>query len=555
MKKYAIITTAIMCTILSANVFAASPIPSFDKEAVQEYPYNRRGEQEVIVDEDKNIAGEYRPGNTGTAEKPAFYIRKINLTGFQLPDKLGELQKILDSYSNRSVTVEELQSLTNQVTNYARNCGYTVAQAVVPPQEIANGNLEVKMYIASYDAVGITQNTSRVADRVVQRFMSPLHSGEVITDKKLESVLNNLNDLPGVVARGILKPGSKPVTTSLDVEVLRRPVWNNYIFADNGGSKNSGRYRYGIHTEINNPGHQGDKIGITGMITNKDTDNYGINYETAIGDKGTRWGIGYSKSTYDIGWIDGYVNPTGESEGFSFYGLTPVYRDKSKRVTAMYGYDRREITDDMRIDLLPGILQPFHSTNEKTANVFHVGVSMSEYLPGKFTSGNIIYWYGDMDTKNMDAYYDGGYHKLTADFNHVRYWKDWNLRVEASAQLANRDLDGSERFYLGGMKGVRAYPASEVSGDCGYSATLELRRVTDIEGLEVAAFVDVGEVQLAKSYSQHTKLAGWGLGLRYAKPNDWYAQFDYAWKIDGQPYSSEDHDHNGRMWFQVYKMF
>ena len=196
MKKYAILTTAIMCTIFSANAFAASPIPSFDKEAVKEYPYNRRGQQEVIVDKDKDVAGEYRPGNTGTAEKPAFYIKKINLTGFQLPDKLGELQKILDSYSNRSITVEELQNLTNQVTNYARNCGYTVAQAVVPPQEIADGNLEVKMYIAFYDAVGITKNTSRVADRAVQRFMSPLHSGEVITDKKLESVLNNLNDLP-----------------------------------------------------------------------------------------------------------------------------------------------------------------------------------------------------------------------------------------------------------------------------------------------------------------------------------------------------------------------
>ena len=105
------------------------------------------------------------------------------------------------------------------------------------------------------------------------------------------------------------------------------------------------------------------------------------------------------------------------------------------------------------------------------------------------------------------------------------------------------------------MNGVRAYPASETSGDTGYNATLEIRRRTDIEGLEAAAFIDVGEVRLAKSARQHEKLAGWGLGLRYTKPNDWYAQFDYAWKIDGRPYASEDHDHRGRMWFQLYKMF
>lgn len=121
--------------------------------------------------------------------------------------------------------------------------------------------------------------------------------------------------------------------------------------------------------------------------------------------------------------------------------------------------------------------------------------------------------------------------------------------------MANRDLDGSERFYLGGINSVRAYPASETSGDAGYSATLEIRRATGIEGLEVATFIDTGRVRLAKSANQYESLSGWGLGLRYSKPNDWYAQFDYAWKINAQPYQSEDHDHNGRMWFQVYKMF
>ncbi len=552
MKKIGVITTAMLFAAICTTAFAASPLPSFDKEAVTTHPYNRTGEQEVkVTDEQKNqeaVPG----GNSGTAEKPAFYVKEIVLTGFELPDELGELQKILAGYSHRSVGMDELPALTAAISEYARLRGFTVAQAVVPPQEVADGKLEIKVYVASFDKINLKVNGSDVADRVIQRFMKPLHSGEVITDKKLESVLNNLNDLPGVIGRGILQPGSKPATTSLDVEVLERRVWNNYIFADNGGSKSSGRYRYGIHTEINNPGHQGDKIGITGYISNKHTKNYGVNYETAIGGRGTRWGIGYSKSSYDLGTVN-FWNPTGESEGFSFYGLTPIYRDKSKKLTAIYGYDHRKITDDMRFDLIPQL--NWKIGTEKSADVFHAGVAFSEYLPNRFTGGNLIYWYGDIETDNGGAYYDGGYHKLTADFNHVRYWKLWNLRFNASAQLASRGLDGSERFYLGGMSGVRAYPASETSGDVGYTATVELRRATGVEGLEAAAFIDVGEVTRSKGYGEHRNLAGWGVGLRYAKPGDWYAQFDYARKINGEDNISEDHNHDGRMWFQVYKMF
>ena len=553
MKKITTMATALLCTAISTAAFAASPIPSFDKEAVTTHPYNRTGEQQAEVRNEQPTASGYQAGNTGTAENPAFFVNEITLTGFALPDKEGKLQEILNSYSRRSVGMDELQALTQAVTDYARSCGYTVAQAVVPPQEISEGKLEVKVYVANFDKVELTRNDSPIVGRVLQSFAAPLKRGAVITDKKLESVLNNLNDLPGVIARGVLRPGSQPVTTALEIEAIERRVWNNYVFVDNGGSKSSGRYRYGFHTEVNNPGRNGDKIGVSGYISNKHTKNYGVNYETAIGSRGTRWGVGYSRSSYDLGTVD-FWNPTGESKGFSFYGLTPVYRDMSKRVTAIYGYDHRKITDDLRFDLIPSL--GLRLSTEKSADVLHVGIATSEYLPNRFTSANLIYWYGDIDTKDSGAYYDGAYHKLTADFNHVRYWKLWNLRFEAHAQLANRGLDGSERFYLGGLSGVRAYPASETSGDTGYTATMELRRATGIEGLEAAAFIDVGEVNRFKDYgSDHRKLAGWGLGLRYSKPNDWHAQFDYAWKIDGEDYVSEDHNHKGRMWFQIYKMF
>lgn len=444
----------------------------------------------------------------------------------------------------------ELQQLISRINEYARTCGYTVAQAIVPPQEVKQGELEIAVYVAKYDDIEIISNESDVADRVLAGYIHKnLQSGAYIMDKPLEMTMNNINDLPGVVARAILAPGSKPGTTKVKVQVLRRPVWNNYVFTDNAGGYYSGRYRYGFNTEINNPGHQGDKIILNGMLTNHDTKNYGARYEAPVGRDGTRWGIGWSQSSYDLN-TNSFYNSLGQSRGFSFYGLTPVYRDRMNRVTAIYGYDHRKIKD--RLQLKAAGLAGIELTTEKMANVYHAGISGSRYLPNRFSQYSLIYWYGNLSGGGKSL--DGDYHKLTSDLLHVIYDGKTNYRVQLSGQIANRNLDGSEMFYLGGMNGVRAYGASEGSGDIGFTATAEVRRQTGIKGLEAAAFIDTGAVK-SHNAALIEHLSGWGVGLRYNLDNSWHAQLDYARKINAQKDRVEPRDHSGHMWFQLYKMF
>lgn len=284
-----LMAAAVMCSLMSATALAANPIPTFDKEAVTTHPYNRTGQQEQQVESMQGAGELYKPGNTGTEANPAFFVAKVKLTGFTLPDKSGKLAAICKEYEGRSLQMAELQQLISRINEYARTCGYTVAQAIVPPQEVKQGELEIAVYVAKYDNIEIISNESDVADRVLAGYIHKnLQSGAYIMDKPLEMTMNNINDLPGVVARAILAPGSKPGTTKVKVQVLRRPVWNNYVFTDNAGGYYSGRYRYGFNTEINNPGHQGDKIILNGMLTNHDTKNYGARYEAPVGRDGTR---------------------------------------------------------------------------------------------------------------------------------------------------------------------------------------------------------------------------------------------------------------------------
>lgn len=545
-----LMAAAVMCSLMSTTAFAANPIPTFDKEAVTTHPYNRTGQQEQQVTGMQGASELYKPGNTGTEANPAFFVAKVKLTGFTLPDKNGKLVAICKEYEGRSLQMAELQQLISRINEYARTCGYTVAQAIVPPQEVKQGELEITVYVAKYDDIEIISNESDVADRVLAGYIHKnLQSGAYIMDKPLEMTMNNINDLPGVVARAILAPGSKPGTTKVKVQVLRRPVWNNYVFTDNAGGYYSGRYRYGFNTEINNPGHQGDKIILNGMLTNHDTKNYGARYEAPVGRDGTRWGIGWSQSSYDLN-TNSFYNSLGQSRGFSFYGLTPVYRDRMNRVTAIYGYDHRKIKD--RLQLKAAGLAGRELTTEKMANVYHAGISGSKYLPNRFSQYSLIYWYGNLSGGGKSL--DGDYHKLTSDLLHVIYDAKTNYRVQLSGQIANRNLDGSEMFYLGGMNGVRAYGASEGSGDIGFTATAEVRRQTGIKGLEAAAFIDTGAVK-SHNYGLIKHLSGWGVGLRYNLDNSWHAQLDYARKINAQRDRVEPRDHSGHMWFQLYKMF
>lgn len=87
--------------------------------------------------------------------------------------------------------------------------------------------------------------------------------------------------------------------------------------------------------------------------------------------------------------------------------------------------------------------------------------------------------------------------------------------VFAHGQLANRNLDSSEQFYLGGADAVRAYPQGEAGGDSGYQATAELRYQTPVKGMSMTLFADVGEVLARKdgddlrSASQADRLGYW----------------------------------------------
>jgi hemolysin activation/secretion protein len=70
--------------------------------------------------------------------------------------------------------------------------------------------------------------------------------------------------------------------------------------------------------------------------------------------------------------------------------------------------------------------------------------------------------------------------------------------LQAAAQWANTNLDSSEKLYLGGAFGVRAYPSNEAGGTSGATLTAGLKYRLD-EAFTLNGFADWGRIQVNRN--------------------------------------------------------
>ncbi len=134
----------------------------------------------------------------------------------------------------------------------------------------------------------------------------------------------------------------------------------------------------------------------------------------------------------------------------------------------------------------------------------------------------------------------------------------------ARGQWASENLDISEKMYLGGMYGVRAYPQGEAFADEGYLATLEARVLMPtlserVPGqVHLIGFVDSGTVTLNKDpwddADNHRTLSGAGVGATWAEYNNFSMKAYYAHQL-GSEEATAAPDSSGHFWVQLVKYF
>jgi hemolysin activation/secretion protein len=118
---------------------------------------------------------------------------------------------------------------------------------------------------------------------------------------------------------------------------------------------------------------------------------------------------------------------------------------------------------------------------------------------------------------------------------------DWSLYALVTGQFANKNLDSSEKFFLGGANGVRAYPSSEGGGSEGTMLNLELRWRA-MSNLVVTGFYDWGSVTVNKNNSftgapvlNRFDLDGLGASLTWTGPMGLNLKGTFAHRLGDNP--------------------
>ncbi len=111
---------------------------------------------------------------------------------------------------------------------------------------------------------------------------------------------------------------------------------------------------------------------------------------------------------------------------------------------------------------------------------------------------------------------NGSFNKWTGQLSHlIRLNNQDAIYAGLSAQLAEKNLDSSEKFVLGDPQGVRAYPTGEAAGDAGWLLNLEWRRELN-QKWRTTVFADYGEVRLHQNPWSNWNSTTPTLGNRYA---------------------------------------
>lgn len=484
---------------------------------------------------------------------------KIQVKGFKITgqDIYSDdvLQALVTEYQGKMVTFKDLQTGADKITAYFRNHGYLMARCYIPAQKISGGIVEYAILVGRLDKVEI-DNKTLIHESALKREIGFLKPGDYLTRQKLERAVWLLSDLAGAEAKATLATGQQTGTVTVKIELSGHQGKCGLLSADNYGNRYTGYYSYGLSYDILNPAREGDQLALAGNTTGSQLYNYGLNYILPAGRDGLRLTFGYNKLSYELGDVYERLDACGTSRTASAGLEYAIKRSQMHNLYAGLRYEYNNLVDEIRMG---------NSNVPKHSNGMVLSLYGDDFSGRGAFSWRVDYKWGNLAFENDEGRLQGQLSQTSGTFHKLRFnlmqqqrlTNRLNLILSARGQLASSNLDSSEHFSLGGAGGVRAYPASESSGDIGYLLRGELRYALPPQGKnqwQLAAFLDHGGVQINKhddGVSDNKRfLQGAGLGVIYSRRDEFFLRADYAWILGAAKPQSDSSSPRGRFWLR-----
>ena len=492
----------------------------------------------------------YAPGTIGAAmdkvlaDKEAAEDAKALITlkniQFQGVTILGdmELKELVSPYIGVPMSYEQMLEIGMAVENYYRKNNY-LARAILPPQDLTDGVLTVDVIESVFSKIEVDQELADLPNteqHVANLIQAQQPTGELLNTKALDRGLALANEIPGLSVKGSLRQGRDAGETELLLELYRGRTRQAELTADNGGSRATGAIRLLASMTWLNPNDIADMLNIVAVHT-RGSDYARLAYSIPVGTDGWRFGMNVSSMNYEVVVGEqGMVGAVGRAITQGMEWVYPLLRSDEASATVTLNADDKVFKNTSAQGLL---------MSDYSAKVLSAQVSgfYRDLNPGGGTGTySVLVAHGDLNLAgSLNQQTDASGPNTAGSFNKVRVSGTWQqaLTTQTSAfvsytgQLADKNLDTSEKMQLGGMNGIRAYPTGEGSGSDGQLVQLELRHNLQ-NGFMVTGFYDWGQVWLQHNpdfpggpLNNRNTYRGFGVSVGYT--NDDGVNFRATW--------------------------
>ena len=426
-----------------------------------------------------------------------------------------DLNRLTDAFLNHPIDFSQLETVAVLVANHYRSAGYVV-QTKLPTQDIANGEVTIDITEARFGTVRMDGPNAKLihVNRIQDTIYALQPSGALLNSNNIDRALAVLSDLAGIQVQGRLLPNTESGLTDFIVSTQDAPAVTIEASTDNAGAHSTGQERVSVALALNSPLRMGDQLTAHAM-TSRGSDYLRGAYRWPVGFAGWTMGVNASRLNYnsqltsDSSGVQNSLYLTGWANAFELETTVPLAKRNRYKLDAAWGLNLKQYMNqrDSQVDSM---------YDTRTLNAGLQGQFADSYAGGGFSTWQMI-GTGGILSKKQGNVNEGSYNKLKYAFNRTQeFMSHWSWQFALNGQASKANLDASEKFYLGGMTGVRAYPSSEGGGSVGQLLSLELRHSLSSQSAWFV-FYDQGQV-VVDPYGTNAfnKIALKGYGLGYS---------------------------------------
>ena len=474
-----------------------------------------------------------------------------------------ELAEVTEPFTDRDLTFAELLQARSAVTQLYVDRGYVTSGAVIPPQTLTNGVVQIQVIEGSLEEINVA-GTRRLRSAYVRSRLQYAAATPLNVNRLLEGLqLLQLDPLIENISAD-LQAGTRPGTSLLQVTVSEADTFSITPSFDNGRSPSVGSFRRQVEVSEANLLGWGDRLSL-GYSNTEGSNSLDASYTIPVNPRnGT---VRLSFGTADSSVIEEPFNALDIQAASRYYELSfrqPLVQRPTEELAIGLALTRQENQTELGIDnigpfpLSPGaddegrtrisalrFFQEWTRRNEREVlaarSQFSLGVNLLDAtVNAEGPDSRFLAWRGQ-----------GQWVRLLAP--------DTLLLLRGDVQLADAPLVPLEQFGLGGQQTIRGYRQDVLLTDNGALLSAEVRlpilRVPQWQGiLQLTPFIEAGTAWNQAGSNSPQTIAGTGLGLLWRMGDRFSARLDWGIPLVEIESSNRTLQENG-LYFSVSTQF